>query len=128
RIARDTQFNGTNLLDGSKEKMTIQVGTQDTQVIEFDLANMNVEGLQLGTVAAGDRFTVEGTAGASIDTDPVAAEDVLATADGVSWGASADDNTVTALTWEQEDGSPANGYTLVKSEDDTLYAMNGGRL
>ncbi|MFR2697988.1 MAG: flagellin FliC, partial [Proteus mirabilis] len=37
RVSEQTQFNGVKVLSGEKSKMTIQVGTNDNEVIEFNL-------------------------------------------------------------------------------------------
>src|SRR5690606_21029902 len=94
-----------------------------------DLKNMNVESLQLGSVANGDRFSVVGgtATGTLPTTNPVTAGDALAAADGVSWGTVGANNTATSLTWE-EGGAPASGFTLVKDAGDNLYASKGGNL
>ncbi|HEM8124680.1 FliC/FljB family flagellin [Providencia rettgeri] len=41
RISEQTQFNGVNVLSGEKKEMVIQVGTNDKEVIRFNLDEIN---------------------------------------------------------------------------------------
>lgn len=47
RISETTNFNGVNVLDGSKDKLTIQIGDKDGQTIDIDLTKMDLETLSL---------------------------------------------------------------------------------
>lgn len=53
RISDTTNFNGVNVLDGSKEKLTIQIGDKDGQTIDIDLKKLDIESLGL------DKFSEE---------------------------------------------------------------------
>lgn len=55
RISRETDFNGTRVLSEDAQKLTIQVGSQDGQVIEVNLSTINSETLGLAT------FNVDGS-------------------------------------------------------------------
>ncbi|HDS3389079.1 TPA: FliC/FljB family flagellin [Proteus mirabilis] len=70
RISEQTQFNGVKVLSGEKSKMTIQVGTNDNEVIEFNLDKIDNDTLGVasdklfdaktekkGVTAAGDAVT-----------------------------------------------------------------------
>ncbi|EOG1982661.1 TPA: FliC/FljB family flagellin [Proteus mirabilis] len=67
RVSEQTQFNGVKVLSGEKSTMTIQVGTNDNEVIEFNLDKIdndtlgvasdklfNVKTEKKGVTAAGD--------------------------------------------------------------------------
>ena len=83
RISESTNFNGVNVLDGTKDKLTIQIGDKDGQTIDITLPKMDLESLGLdefgdefsklvSTQAAGSQFTEKGTkisAGALVDVD-----------------------------------------------------------
>ncbi|MFP2239394.1 flagellin [Pseudescherichia vulneris] len=47
RISETTNFNGVNVLDGSKDKLTIQIGDKDGQTIDIDLKKLDIESLGL---------------------------------------------------------------------------------
>ncbi|AUX73490.1 FliC/FljB family flagellin [Erwinia pyrifoliae] len=47
RIAKDTDFNGVNVLDGSTSQLQIQIGAKDGQTIGIDLPAMDLEKLGL---------------------------------------------------------------------------------
>ncbi|ERJ17787.1 Flagellin protein [Salinisphaera shabanensis E1L3A] len=47
RIAERTQFNGMHLLDGSRQRVSIQVGTDDGDRLYIDLERMNTQALGL---------------------------------------------------------------------------------
>ncbi|EPF6064517.1 hypothetical protein B1H42_04020 [Enterobacter cloacae subsp. cloacae] len=47
RISDTTNFNGVNVLDGSREKLTIQIGDKDGQTIDIDLTQMDIKTLGL---------------------------------------------------------------------------------
>lgn len=58
RISEQTQFNGVKVLSGEKEKMTVHVGTNDKEKIEFDLkkvdsTTLKVNDLEVGAEAFG---------------------------------------------------------------------------
>ncbi|MCZ5435762.1 flagellin FliC, partial [Escherichia coli] len=42
RISETTNFNGVNVLDGSKDKLTIQIGDKDGQTIDIDLKKLDI--------------------------------------------------------------------------------------
>jgi len=47
-IAKTAEFNGIKLLDGTGGKINIQLGGKETEIIEVDLAKVNVSALGLG--------------------------------------------------------------------------------
>ncbi|MFP2239395.1 FliC/FljB family flagellin [Pseudescherichia vulneris] len=52
RISETTNFNGVNVLDGSKDKLTIQIGDKDGQTIDIDLKKLDIESLGLDKFSA----------------------------------------------------------------------------
>ncbi|HHR6051057.1 FliC/FljB family flagellin [Providencia alcalifaciens] len=58
RISDQTQFNGVKVLSGEKTEMSIQVGTNDNEVIKFSLDKTNTETLGV----ASDKLFTETTA------------------------------------------------------------------
>lgn len=79
RIAESTNFNGVKMLDGSQEKLSIQIGDKDGQTIDIKLPKMALGSLGLDTFAKDfekiidslpmdSKFTAAGTARADGDT------------------------------------------------------------
>ncbi|WP_336795285.1 flagellin [Erwinia aphidicola] len=77
RIAKDTEFNGVNVLDGSTASLQIQIGAKDGQTIGIDLPAMDLEKLGL------DKYTVMSALESKYDkpTLEAAGTAVAATAD-----------------------------------------------
>jgi len=48
RVSETTNFNGVHVLDGSRDSLTIQIGSTDGQTISIDLRKMDVDSLGLG--------------------------------------------------------------------------------
>lgn len=71
-IASRTNFNGTELLDGTTSKMTLQVGANGDDKLEFDLANISAVATAVTSLAATVKGDTDGTASsgalAAIDT------------------------------------------------------------
>ncbi|HFD6682052.1 TPA: FliC/FljB family flagellin [Providencia alcalifaciens] len=73
RISDQTQFNGVKVLSGEKTEMSIQVGTNDNEVIKFSLDKTNTETLGVSsdklfeTTPAGKKGVT--AIGAAIDAD-----------------------------------------------------------
>ncbi len=72
RIAESTNFNGVKMLDGSQQKLSIQIGDKDGQTIDINLPKMDLGSLGLATFAkdfekiieaipADSQFTAAGT-------------------------------------------------------------------
>ena len=142
RVAGNTQWNGTNILDGDRTSTTFQIGANASQTIAVnfgDLATNNIADSSLsigsitaadgtdgafgaititGTVAAGDIITVkvDGTKYASftLDADSAAAVNNTATHAGATGGAN---DAATSTITEAEVGSSS-----------TLASTGGGNL
>ncbi|TKV07864.1 flagellin FliC [Citrobacter sp. wls619] len=125
RISETTNFNGVNVLDGSKEKLSIQIGDKDGQTIDIDLTKTDLETLKLddfeaefGKISSGSTksdFTKAGTA--------IADGDTIALSNGDTWKA-----TTTELTEIETDlGITAGEMKLMTYGDGAnakLYAVN----
>ncbi|AWN16045.1 FliC/FljB family flagellin [Salinisphaera sp. LB1] len=60
RISKQTSFNGTNVLDGTKKSISIQVGANDNQSISINLQQTDTASLGLGG------FNVNGSGGIQV--------------------------------------------------------------
>ncbi|ADP09820.1 Phase 1 flagellin [Erwinia sp. Ejp617] len=83
RIAKDTDFNGVNVLDGSTSQLQIQIGAKDGQTIGIDLPAMDLEKLGLdgydvtGALASsGAKPTLDAAGTAVTGTVTVGGEDI----------------------------------------------------
>jgi len=52
RIAKTTSFNGQNILDGKLGKVSLQVGSESNQTIDFKIAAVDSKTLGMGSVSA----------------------------------------------------------------------------
>ncbi|WP_311752881.1 FliC/FljB family flagellin [Proteus columbae] len=66
RISEQTQFNGVKVLSGEKEKMTVHVGTNDKEKIEFDLKKVDSETLKVKDLEVGAETKFTGVTAAQI--------------------------------------------------------------
>ncbi|XOY31063.1 FliC/FljB family flagellin [Proteus cibi] len=80
RISEQTQFNGVKVLSGEKEKMTVHVGTNDKEKIEFELKKVDSKTLKVDELEVGAEAF--GGVKASDLTGKTAAELAPADADG----------------------------------------------
>ncbi len=128
RVAEVTNFNGVKVFDGSKEKITIQIGDKDADTIDIKLNKLDIETLgldefmddfaQIGFSVTASKFKTTGTdapndtefGASTLGIDDPAAKDykliaadrtkLITAASGVS-GAAADKDLVTV----QENGA-----------------------
>ncbi|MES1956501.1 FliC/FljB family flagellin [Salinisphaera hydrothermalis] len=63
RISKQTSFNGTNVLDGSKKSISIQVGANDNQSISINLQKTDTTSLGL------DGFNVNGSGSIQVNAN-----------------------------------------------------------
>lgn len=90
RIAGSTNFNGAQLLDGSKPQMSLQVGANSdaNSVIDVNLGGANVKAIA-STLAGGNlsttasEFTVDLTPGTGVTTGPATFTSVVTDENGV---------------------------------------------
>ncbi|MEQ4922387.1 FliC/FljB family flagellin [Proteus hauseri] len=66
RISEQTQFNGVKVLSGEKEKMTVHVGTNDKEKIEFDLKKVDSKTLKVDELEVGAETKFSGLTAADI--------------------------------------------------------------
>ncbi|MES1923767.1 FliC/FljB family flagellin [Salinisphaera sp. T31B1] len=111
RISEQTSFNGTNVLDGSKTEIKIQVGDKDDQTISINLSKMDSSTLGL------DRFNVNGGGKAvTVDTSALTADDGGA-------GTDADPNVTEQLVSYQDDAGTTQYAVKTVTTNDTDGAV-----
>ncbi|HFF8521517.1 TPA: FliC/FljB family flagellin [Providencia rettgeri] len=114
RISKETQFNGVKVLSGEKAEMSIQVGTNDNEVIKFNLDK--VDTTELGV--ASDKLFTEKT-----ETKGVSKEGATVAAATVDSGATAGfAGGITLKAYEDDTGAVADKYVLTKGAD--KYIVN----
>ncbi|MEZ2756859.1 FliC/FljB family flagellin [Providencia vermicola] len=101
RISKETQFNGVKVLSGEKTEMSIQVGTNDNEVIKFNLDK--VDTTELGV--ASDKLFTETTA-----KKGVTAAGGDADLDAIFSGATALDSGITSLKEHTIDGEASGQF------------------
>ncbi|OXL38125.1 flagellin FliC [Enterobacter mori] len=130
RVAETTNFNGVKVFDGSKEKITIQIGDKDEDTIDIKLSKLDMETLGLdkfmedfadigftingagitsraGTLSASqfDHEGVQGTDGQKLDAEKLG----LADSDPQYTLTTADINTIKGVA--DKVGTPSDVYT-----------------
>lgn len=75
-IAKNTQFNGRSILDGSTKSVALQVGSEDNQAIEFKIPKLDTKSLGLGSTSGdlvGAQMSVSntGTLSSAIPSDAI---------------------------------------------------------
>ena len=80
RISKTTNFNGVNVLDGTTEKLSIQIGDKDGDTIEINLPKMDLEALGLNGFI---RDFQKLSSGMPADSQFTQKGDVLSTTTGV---------------------------------------------
>ncbi|MEY0934799.1 FliC/FljB family flagellin [Providencia rettgeri] len=112
RISKETQFNGVKVLSGEKTDMSIQVGTNDNEVINFKLDKIDTKVLEVEKEKLFDA-KVAGTATSKGDAiDATVADAAIAGATGFGAG-------ITAVTKYQEDGADVANKFVVTKDDGT---------
>lgn len=124
RIAKTTEFNGTNLLDGSMEEneATFQVGSNagDDQTISFGISSARAEDLSMDGIRAGTEVTGKTVAsgGLSAGDLTVNGEDVGAVSGDASAIASAINGVVSGV-------ASAQNEQTIDFEEVTLSGASG---
>lgn len=125
RIANTTQFNGTNLLDGSNASTTLQIGANSGESLTFSIAPVTTAALGLdGGVNKGDLNG--GRVGtAAVDDGDIAINGVDITAVAANGGAVAMEEAINLET--ASTGVVADAYNVVEglSVDGTGTALSG---
>ncbi|WP_321146728.1 FliC/FljB family flagellin [Providencia alcalifaciens] len=107
RISDQTQFNGVKVLSGEKTEMSIQVGTNDNEVIKFSLDKTNTETLGVSS----DKLFTETTAKKGV-TEKGAAVTGAAGANKILAGGATIEGGLT-VTEYKVDGNPVDGKFVV---------------
>ena len=109
RVSEQTEFNGTNVLNGSQSTISVQVGADDGQTIDINLDRTNSSSLSLSG------FNINGFADAAGDGNTAATVN------------DDDGNDVVAngtVTLTDQNGDAFTG-TLVEDDNGALFAENG---
>ena len=109
RVAETTNFNGVKVFDGSKEKITIQIGDKDEDTIDIKLSKLDMETLGLDKFMddfADIGITMNGAGTAASQYDKAA--DVKAV--GVDTGL---DTDVTGKSWKVNTDDAAKLATAI---------------
>lgn len=127
RVGQTTQFNGTNILDGSFSSAQFQVGANANQTISFSvtgattstLGSFQATGSAVSATAFdGDGFTINGTeVGVSAATSAAGVTDSSAAAKATAINSKTNETGVTATATTSLNGSaPAAGVGLSNGE------------
>lgn len=118
RISEQTQFNGVKVLSGEREKMTIHVGTNDKEKIEFDLKKVDSSTLKVKDLEVGAETKFNGVVQADL-TAKTAAE--LAPKDGKG-------EKATGLGNVKIDGKDVAVTKVEETADGKQYVTAGGKI
>lgn len=128
RVADVTNFNGVKVFDGSKDKITIQIGDKDGDTIDINLNELNLK--ELGLENFGDDFakikskiedpTVEQGTVVNVNADID-----IGHASTKSWKATAGELTkiAKAIDSTQTDASDLEVFTTGTGTDTKIYAV-----
>lgn len=127
RIARDTSFNGTKLLDGSFTNMAFQVGANQGQTIDVNkIADSRIDKLgEWNTVATPSKSAAVGTITGGSITSPHAAYKYELQVDGTSFftkDLATDTGADTLVTGQELDAAWASFSTTAAGEG---YKLSG---
>jgi flagellin len=70
RVAKTTQFNNINLLDGTFTNKTLQIGDKATTTMKVDVTSVKVQDLGMGNSAGGGNVIIGGRQGFTDDSVP----------------------------------------------------------
>ncbi|WOI24614.1 FliC/FljB family flagellin [Cobetia amphilecti] len=132
RISDQTNFNGTNVLDGSKSEVVIQVGADDNQSISINLKNMDIESLGLSDFSVSEGIDVDDIA-STASTKARVGDDVALSSTGFTKPSGGDgtfgdfkvDDSGQYYVEYAGDSTPANNGTYNVTIDDDGTATLG---
>ena len=75
-IASKTHFNNVKLLDGGSEKVTMQIGANETDALDIALQHTSVESLGIGSIETTSPSSVYVTDRVTVIEDTIAATDI----------------------------------------------------
>jgi len=110
RIAETTQFNGTNLLDGSSKSTTLQIGANSGETLSFSIDSVTTKDLNLNATSGLGELNGGRVSGTSTADGDMAINGVDIGASGTTAKSSASAiNAQTGLT-----GASATAYNVVE--------------
>lgn len=118
RVAETTNFNGVKVFDGSKEKITIQIGDKDGDTIDITLNKLDMQTLGLDKFM--DEFATIGIPGAKSQYDSAATPAAAGTDTGINTGATGN--------WKVDAGDAALLQTAIGAAAPTdveVYTLDG---
>ncbi|MCU6191003.1 flagellin [Enterobacter sichuanensis] len=140
RVAETTNFNGVKVFDGSKDKITIQIGDKDDDTIDITLNKLDMQTLGLDNFLkdfADIGITVNGVGTASSQYDGKAAKKVAGDDTGIVTGAPGGGTPDPSAKWEVHADdiaalktALANGGTALTNDpeiyvkDDEAFVLN----
>ena len=125
RIAENTQWNGTNILDdtiGSNGVSTFQIGANANQTIDVDFGNLASNTVSL--TSTGSTTSVTGTAGAEAGVAVLKFEGTFAEGDVISY--KVDGNNYGQITLSAADAGALNSGTAADTTSATSGALTAG--
>lgn len=128
RIAETTSFNGQKLLDGSLGDVSLQVGAEAYQIIDFSIDDMRSDKLGLGSLStdlSGDRL--DGAAAGNID---IIEGDILINGQAMAAFTNTQDNenlqTLIDDINENIEGVTASGFNVAEATSTGSGTMSSG--
>ncbi|MCU6209273.1 flagellin N-terminal helical domain-containing protein [Enterobacter cloacae] len=118
RVAETTNFNGVKVFDGSKDKITIQIGDKDDDTIDITLSKLDMQTLGLDTFM--DDFAKIGIPGAGSRYDSAATLAGVGADTGIDTGATGN--------WKVDAGDAALLQTAIGAAQQTdveIYTHDG---
>ncbi|MEQ5126618.1 FliC/FljB family flagellin [Providencia alcalifaciens] len=116
RISDQTQFNGVKVLSGEKTEMSIQVGTNDNEVIKFSLDKTNTETLGVSS----DKLFTETTAKKGVIVDGTAIADATTLVAGTAY----DTATIKSAKTYNVDGTDSTTQVVITDAADKQLVVN----
>jgi flagellin len=117
RIAENTQWNGTNILDGARTATTFQIGANASQTIQVNFGDLANNSVTAATTAANSTAADDGGA-----TNTIAVTGTVAAGDTISFKTDNNNHVTVTLTAAQAtalNDNTASGDAAVASGDYT---------
>ncbi|EPT0357188.1 FliC/FljB family flagellin [Enterobacter cloacae] len=121
RISKTTNFNGVNVLDGSRSSLTIQIGDKDGQTIDIELPKMDLSSLGLDTFGKDFEKIIDG---APKDSDFTAAGTVRAAG---SAGFAVGNGATKDFSIKQADIDAIGGAAGINAGEAEIITMDDGK-
>ena len=117
RIAENTQWNGTNILDGARTNSVFQIGANANQTISVNFGDLSTNSAAAATTAANSSTAADGGA-----TNTIAVTGTVAAGDTISFKTDANNHVTVTLTAAQAtalNDNTTSGDAAVASGDYT---------